>query len=106
MGGFGTYRLLARYPDLVARGWAVVGIPGTVNDQLSSLRHTPILAWNSGADELVRIDESEQAVKDLTAAGPRFREHLCPAADHLTLATNDEYGQGADWLGSHRVDRN
>jgi hypothetical protein len=106
MGGFGTYRLLARYPDLFARGFSVVGIPGTVNDQLASLRNTPILAWNSGADELVRIDESEQAVKDLTAAGLRFVEHLHPTADHLTLATNDEYGPGAEWLGSHRVDRN
>src|SRR3954447_17832256 len=105
MGGFGTYRLLARYPDLFARGFSVVGIPGTVNDQLASLRNTPIMAWNSGADELVRIDESEQAVKDLTAAGLRFVEDLFPTADHLTLATNDEYGKGADWLGSFRVDR-
>jgi pimeloyl-ACP methyl ester carboxylesterase len=105
MGGFGTYRLLARYPDLFARGFSVVGIPGTVNDQLPSLRNTPILAWNAGADELVRIDESEQAVKDLTAAGLRFVEDLFPTADHITLATNDEYGMGAEWLGEHRVDR-
>jgi pimeloyl-ACP methyl ester carboxylesterase len=106
MGGFGTYRLLARYPDLFARGFSVVGIPGTVNDQLASLRNTPIMAWNSGADELVQINESEQAVKDLTAAGLRFTEDLFPAADHLTLATNDEYGKGADWLGTFKVDRN
>jgi pimeloyl-ACP methyl ester carboxylesterase len=106
MGGFGTYRMLARYPDLFARGFSVVGIPGTVNDQLASLRNTPIMAWNSGADELVQINESEQAVKDLTAAGLRFVEDLFPAADHLTLATNDEYGKGADWLGTWKVDRN
>src|SRR3954453_18988830 len=97
--------MLARYPDLFARGFSVVGIPGTVNDQLASLRNTPILAWNAGADELVNITESEQAVADLTAAGLRFTEWLFPAADHLTLATNDEYGPGADWLGTHRVDR-
>ena len=106
MGGFGTYRLLARYPDLFARGFSVVGIPGTVGDQLASLRNTPLLAWNSGADELVRIDESEAAVKALTEAGLRFVEDLFPTADHLTLATNDEYGKGADWLANHRVDRN
>jgi hypothetical protein len=106
MGGFGTYRLMARWPDLFARGFSVVGIPGTVNDQLPSLRNNPILAWNSGADELVNITESEQAVADLTAAGLRFTEWLFPASDHLTLATNDEYGPGADWLGQHTVDRN
>ena len=106
MGGFGTYRLMARWPDLFARGFSVVGIPGSVNDQLPSLRNDPILAWNSGADELVNISESEQAVADLTAAGLRFTEWLFPASDHLTLATNDEYTPGAEWLGEHRVDRN
>ena len=30
MGGFGTYRLLARWPDLFARGFSVVGAPGSV----------------------------------------------------------------------------
>jgi hypothetical protein len=106
MGGFGTYRLMARWPDLFARGFSVVGIPGSVGDQLPSLRNNPILAWNAGADELVNITESEQAVTDLTAAGLRFTEWLFPAADHLTLATNDEYGPGADWLGTNKVDRN
>jgi pimeloyl-ACP methyl ester carboxylesterase len=106
MGGFGTYRLLARYPDLFARGWSVVGIPGTVGDQLASLRNDPVLAWNSGADELVQINESEQAVTDMTNAGLRFTEWLFPASDHLTLATNDEWGPGVDWLGDARVELN
>lgn len=105
MGGFGTYRLLARWPDLFARGASVVGIPGTVEDQLASLRNTPLLSWNSGADELVRIDESEAAVAANTAAGIRFRHDLFPAADHLTLATNDEYGPLAAFLEADRVDR-
>jgi pimeloyl-ACP methyl ester carboxylesterase len=106
MGGFGTYRLLARWPDLFARGMSTVGIPGTVNDQLASMRNTPILAWNADADELVNIQDSEQAVKDLTAAGLRFSEWLFGGSDHLTLATNDEYGPAAAFLGTHRVDRN
>jgi hypothetical protein len=105
MGGFGTYRMLARWPDLFARGFSVVGIPGTAMDQLASLRNTPIMAWNSGGDELVNISDSEEAVAALTAAGLRFTERLFPAADHLTLATNDEYGPGAAYLGEVRVDR-
>jgi hypothetical protein len=106
MGGFGTYRLLARWPDLFARGWSVVGEPGSVDDQLKSLRNTPLLAWNSAEDELVNINTSEQAVKDNTAAGIRFEEDKFLTADHLTLAANDEYGPGAAWLGTERVDRN
>jgi hypothetical protein len=105
MGGFGTYRLLARWPDLFARGWSVVGAPGSVDDQLVSLRNTPLLLWNSTEDELVNISTSEQAVKDDTAAGIRFTENLFLTADHLTLAANDEYAPGAAWLGTARVDR-
>jgi hypothetical protein len=106
MGGFGTYRLLARWPDLFARGWSVVGEPGSVNDQLVSLRNTPLLAWNSTEDELVNINTSENAVKAHTAAGIRFEEDKFLTADHLTLAANDEFGPGAAWLGTQRVDRN
>jgi hypothetical protein len=106
MGGFGTYRLLARWPDLFARGFSVVGEPGSVDDQLVSLRNTPLLAWNAAGDELVNINTSEQAVKDNTAAGIRFEEDKFLTADHLTLAANDEYGPGAAWLGTQRVDRN
>ena len=106
MGGFGTYRMLARYPDLFARGFSVVGIPGSVMDQLPSLRNTPILAWNATADELVNIGDAEEAAAALEENGLRFKYWQFPTADHLTLATNDEYGPGADWLGDHRVDRN
>jgi hypothetical protein len=105
MGGFGVYRMLARWPDLFSRGWSVVGAPGTVDDQLVSLRNTPLLLWNSTEDELVNITTSEQAVADDTAAGIRFAENLFLTADHLTLAANDEYQPGADWLGTARVDR-
>ena len=106
MGGFGTYRLLARWPDLFARGFSVVGAPGTVGGQLTSLRNTPLLAWNSAADELVNLQTSEAAVTALTAAGVRFQENLFLNADHLTLAANDEFTLGATFLLADAVDRN
>ena len=106
MGGFGTYRLLARWPDLFSRGMSTVGIPGTVSDQLPSLRNTPIMAWNAAGDELVNVRQAEEAATALAANGLRFVYDLFPGADHLTLATNDEYRPAAAFLGSHRVDRN
>lgn len=105
MGGFGTYRLMARWPDLFSRGWSVVGTPGDADDQLASLRNTPVMNWVAAADELVNVGSTEQMQQDLTAAGLRYRHLLFPTADHLTLAGNDEYGDGAAWLGDHRVDR-
>jgi hypothetical protein len=104
MGGFGTYRLLARWPDLFARGFSVVGAPGSVDDQLASLRNTPLLLWNATEDELVNIQTSEEARAAVEAAGLRYAENLFAAADHLTLATNDWFLPGAEFLGEHRVD--
>lgn len=106
MGGFGTFRLLARYPDLFARGFSVVGIPGSVLDQLPSLRHTPVLSWTAAGDELVNLADQREMVGALTAAGVRFDQRTFLTADHLTLAANDQYSPGADFLGTHRVDRN
>jgi hypothetical protein len=54
----------------------------------------------------VTIDSTLQNTQAMTAAGVRYIEDIFPAADHLTLATNDQYGPGATWLGTHRVDRN
>lgn len=99
MGGLGTFRMLARWPDLFGRGFAVVGAPGTVYDQLASLRHTPLLSWNAAADELVNLTMQRDAFTALQAAGVRFSHWTFPTADHLTLAANDEYSPGAAFLG-------
>jgi hypothetical protein len=103
MGGFGTYRMLARWPDLFSRGFSVVGEPGTADDQLISLRNTPILLWNAAGDELVNLRTSEEAVAAVTAAGLRFEEDLFVTADHVTLAANDEFLPGAQFLGTHTI---
>ena len=106
MGGFGTFRMLARWPDLFGRGFSVVGIPGTALDQLASLRHTPVLSWGAAGDELVNLAEQREMVDALTAVGVRFAHWTFPGADHLTLAGNDEYSPGADFLGTARARRN
>lgn len=105
MGGFGTYRLMTRYPDLFGRGFSVVGIPGTVRDQLPSLRNTPLLVWNGTFDELVPITQAEDAHRGLIEAGVPHVYDQFLTADHLTLASNDEYSPGADFLGEARADR-
>jgi hypothetical protein len=105
MGGFGTYRMLARWPDLFARGFSVVGAPGSVDDQLVSLHNTPLLAWNGTEDELVNLRTTQASVASLEAAGVRFEEDLYLTADHLTLAANDEYSPGAAFLTQDVVNR-
>jgi predicted peptidase len=78
MGGFGTYRLLARWPDLFESGFSVVGRPGTALDQLASLRNHRLLAWNAAGDELVQVTAAEEAHEELLAAGIRHEYWLFP----------------------------
>jgi hypothetical protein len=104
MGGYGTFRLAARWPDLFARGASVVGA-GSPNATLGSLRNVPIMHWAATADELVNINSTETTGNLLNSLGLRYVHDLFLAADHLTLATNDEYGPVAEFLGTHRVDR-
>src|SRR5256885_16379038 len=106
MGAFGTYRLLARWPDLFSRGFSTVGIPGTVGDQLPSMRNTPIMAWKDFGDELVRLDQAEAAYSNMKAAGLPIDYWQFPGADHLTLATNDEDGPAARFLWDRRGGHN
>ena len=105
MGGLGTFRLMSRWPDLFARGFSVVGA-GSPDRALASLRHTPVMMWNALGDELVNVADYEATIAELDRLGLAFSAWNFPAADHLTIATNDEYGPGADFLGEHRVIRN
>jgi len=103
MGAAGTHRLLARYPDLFARGAMVAGVPR--GDELESWRNTPAMVWIGALDEGDSIAEHEESITDLAQAGLRFVFDQFPTSDHLTIAMNDEYGPLAAFLGEHRVDR-
>lgn len=105
MGAFGTYRLMARWPDLFGAGFTVVGEPGSAADQLASLRNHRILSWVATADELVNLQTTETAFAAMQEAGLDVIHDLFLNADHLTLAAYDEYTPGAEFLGDIRADR-
>jgi hypothetical protein len=50
------------------------------------------MTWTAAADELVNLVTTERTLAALTDARVRFVADLFPLADHLTLATADEYG--------------
>ena len=121
MGGYGTYKLAAQYPDLFARANPIVGppsrgitIPGVVsgaetsdtNPMLASLRQIPFLIWVGAADELVPIAGTIDQANRFDALGLRYVFDIFTTSDHLLLAANDQYAPAAEFLGSARVPRN
>ena len=105
MGGMGTFRLLARYPDLFARGAPIVGYASDADPQLPSLRHTPVIAWNDGEDELVNPALFEPTIARLTELRLRFVSDVFHPAGHITIGSNDQFAPMAQFLGRHRVVR-
>ncbi len=105
MGGFGTYRLAAAYPDLFARAFTGVGPAGTsVPGSEQNVRWVPFLNWVAAADELVTYDRARAAQARMVAAGMRSALWTF-AGEHFTAAILDEWGEGRRFLGDARVVR-
>ena len=123
MGGYGTYKLATRYPDLFARANPVVGPPGlgiwappappepggaasNTNRMLASVRHIPFLIWDGTVDELVPVPGPVEQARTFDDLGYRYAFDLFITSDHFQLAVNDQYAPAATFLGTHRVKRN
>lgn len=122
MGGYGTYKLATRYPDLFARAQPTVGPPGlgvwnppqpptggestNTYRQIDSLRHVPTMMWVAAADQLVPITGTQQQARRFDELGYRYTLDVFSPAEHHTLALNDQYGPAAEFLGADEVERN
>jgi predicted esterase len=123
MGGYGTYKFAAQYPDLFARANPVVGPPGlgvwvppnppvpggdgsNTNRMLASVRNIPFLIWNGTADELVPVAGPVAQAQTFDDLDYRYRFQLFTGTDHFQLAANDQYAPAAAFLGTHETKPN
>ena len=106
MGGFGTFRLSTRYPDLFARAMPIVAGGREYDDMLPSLRNLPMMFWSATFDELQSLANTEPTVSAMTSAGLRIDAYRFETWDHLSPSTNDFYQPGVEFLGTARVERN
>ncbi|MEA2426392.1 MAG: hypothetical protein QOF37_20, partial [Thermoleophilaceae bacterium] len=104
MGGIGTFKLGAEFPDLFARAQPTVGDSADTN-VLPSFRNLPVLMWNATADELVPPSSYGPTAAKLDSLGYRYELDVF-TAEHLTLSINDQFQPAADFLGTATVDRN
>ncbi|HEX9696194.1 MAG TPA: prolyl oligopeptidase family serine peptidase [Actinomycetota bacterium] len=122
MGGYGTYKYAAQYPDLFTAGFAVVGpadenilggpTAGSIEDAhntyriFENLRHVPIMGWFGTNDELVPVAGSLNVAARWQQLGYEHEADFFPGFDHFALSIVDEWKRGAAWLGRAPVDRN
>jgi hypothetical protein len=110
MGGFATWKLGARWPDLFGKMQPTVGPPIDAGEDLetmfASYRNIPILSWHASADELVPVTQSVPEEQTLSSLGLNFEWDLFAPAEHLTLALNDQFDTAASWLGTVSINDN
>lgn len=121
MGGYGTYKLAAQYPDLFAKAFSIVGPPdekifagtlgansGTVHHterMADNLRNVPLLLWGGANDELVPVSGLLRYEHTLQNHGYRHELDVFPGYDHFAFGLMDEWGPGRDFLDDATVER-
>jgi predicted peptidase len=89
MGGFGTWDLLARRPDLFAAAVPVCG--GGDPETAAKIAQVPIWVFHGAKDGAVKVDRSREMVKALEAAGghPKYTEYPDVGHDSWVPAYKD-----------------
>jgi len=130
MGGFATYRLTTRWPDLFAKGFTQVGPPGELiwvpgsaptggastltNLLLGNVRNIPFLNLSMVQDELVpypgpaaqNLGDPVNGIEGFEQLGYRYRFQTYPAGEHFTLFLLDNFPMATPFLEDTQVDRN
>lgn len=92
MGGFGTFKMASRYPDLFAKAFPLVGSfwPGPER-LLDSLRHVPVFMWNGLRDDLATPAEFLPAHLGLQRREYAHELWLFLEDGHLDAKARDEW---------------
>ena len=130
MGGFASYRLATRWPDLFAKAFTQVGPPGELiwvpgsaptggastltNLLLGNVRNIPFLNLNMVQDELVpypgpaaqNLGDPVNGITGFEQLGYRYRFQTYPAGEHFTLFLLDNFPMATPFLEDTQVDRN
>ncbi|GAB4204719.1 MAG: prolyl oligopeptidase family serine peptidase [Roseiflexaceae bacterium] len=103
MGGSGTWRLAARYPERFAAIVPICGRSGQTDARL--LKHLPAWVFHGANDRVVPVRESIRMVSALRSHGSEVRFTLYPHADHDCWTETYADPQLYDWLLSIRRGR-
>ncbi len=96
MGGFGTWDVLARYPDRFAAALPICG--GGIEDTAASFAKVPIWVFHGAVDPEVEVELSRHMVEALRKAGgkPGYTEY--PDVGHESWDQTYRNPDVLDWL--------
>jgi predicted peptidase len=100
MGGAGTWRLAAAYPDRFA---AIMPICGGGDPKTAErIKHIPTWVFHGAKDQAVKLQRSEEMVDALKAAGGKPEFTVYPDANHDSWTETYNNPKVYDWLLKHK----
>lgn len=102
MGGWGTFWISLRHPDVFAAtapmsGWAP-------SELLINAHHTPPFVLHDATDPIVPVTNSRGAVAQLGVLGVSHRYREEHGYGHASSMIGDNFERIFAWLGEHRLD--
>lgn len=100
MGGFGTWDLLSRHPDLFAAAIPICG--GADLAMAPKMKDVPIWTFHGGVDSCVPVVRSRNMTAALKACGGKVRYREYPGVDHDCWTRTYQDPEVLTWLFSQR----
>jgi len=100
MGGYGTWELLQRRPELFAAGMPCCG--GGDTHEAWRLRDVPVWAWHGDTDGAVPVSRSRDMVSALWAIDGKIRYTEIPGCGHGVWGPAYASREALDWLFAQR----
>lgn len=100
MGGGGTLKMLARWPDLFGRGMSLAAVP---QEQQESYRNNPMMIWIGNFDEGTPPNISLPVRSKMTNAGLQYTWYQFLTMDHAFALANDVWTGVPEFLGEARA---
>lgn len=103
MGGYGTWALIAEYPELFAAAVPVCG--GGDVEKVDAMAKTPVWAFHGGQDRVVPPRRSEVLVDALKERDAEVKLTVYPEAGHDSWTKTYDNAEVYAWLLEHRRDK-
>ena len=101
MGGFGTWKMAIKYPDLFA---AIAPVCGGGNPyRAADIKHIPAWVFHGAKDKIVPLEKSEIMVNAMKAAGAKIKFTIYPEAGHDSWSETYNNPELYNWFLEHSL---
>jgi len=99
MGGYGTWTLATRYPELFAAIAPICG--GGLPEFVSELKDVPVWAFHGAEDDVVKLEVGQRMVDAVRACGGDVRFTVYPGVGHDSWTQTYDNPELYEWFLQH-----